>query len=91
MKEWYVYIVRCRDHSLYVGIAIDVELRVLRHNSGDGAKYTRSRRPVTLLRSEIYPNESEARKREARIKGWTRIKKENLIRYGHPNAARENF
>jgi len=49
MKEWYVYIVRCSDGSLYCGVALDVEERVCKHNAAKGAKYTRSRLPVTLL------------------------------------------
>lgn len=85
MKPWYVYIVRCRDNSLYTGIALDVKQRIGKHNSGDGAKYTRSRRPVKLVRKEKYATEGLARKREAEIKGWTRFKKLNLIRYGNPN------
>ncbi len=80
MKKWYVYIVRCADDSLYVGITLDVEQRILKHNLGDGAKYTRSRRPVALMRKEMCKNESDARKREREIKSWTKIKKENLLR-----------
>lgn len=79
MKPWYVYIVRCRDNSLYTGIALDVQQRIKKHNSGDGAKYTRSRRPVKLVRKEKHATESRARKREAEIKGLTRIEKENLF------------
>ncbi|MDD5463459.1 MAG: GIY-YIG nuclease family protein [Methylococcales bacterium] len=79
MKPWFVYIVRCRDNSLYTGIALDVQQRIEKHNSGDGAKYTRSRRPVKLVRKEKYATESQARKREAEIKGLTRIEKENLF------------
>jgi len=85
MKAWYVYIVRCRDNSLYTGIALEVQQRIKKHNSGDGAKYTRSRRPVKLVRKEKYATESLARKREAEIKAWPRLKKLNLVRYGHPN------
>lgn len=72
MKEWSVYIVKCSDGSLYTGISTDVEARVMRHNSGKGAAYTRSRKPVVLVWSEIGLDESAARKREAEIKGWTR-------------------
>ncbi|MHB8831267.1 MAG: GIY-YIG nuclease family protein [Patescibacteria group bacterium] len=82
MKPWYVYIVRCRDGSLYTGIALDVQQRIKKHNSGDGAKYTRSHRPVRLVRKEKYATESQARKREAEIKAWPRIKKLDLVRYG---------
>ena len=80
MKPWYVYIVRCRDGSLYTGIALDVKQRIVKHNSGNGAKYTRSRRPVKLVKKEKYATESQARKREAEIKSWTRFKKERLLK-----------
>ena len=79
-KEWFFYIVRCRDNSLYSGIAIDLEDRIKEHNRGTGAKYTLTRRPVTLVYSERCVNVSEARKREAEIKGWSRIKKERLLK-----------
>jgi len=78
-KEWYFYIVRCRDNSLYSGIATDVEDRVKEHNEGHGAKYTFSRRPVTLVYAERFNNVSQARKREMQIKAWSRIKKQRLI------------
>ncbi|MBN1643715.1 MAG: GIY-YIG nuclease family protein [Dehalococcoidales bacterium] len=78
-KEWYFYIVKCKDNSLYAGIAIDVDKRIKEHNKGTGAKYTRARGPVTLVYSEKYSNVSEARKRESQIKAWSRTKKEQLI------------
>lgn len=84
-NRWFVYILRCCDDSLYVGISNDVEERVKRHNAGMGAAYTRSHRPVVLLWTEAAESESIARKRETQIKGWTRIKKLNLIQHGHPN------
>jgi len=84
MNAWYVYIVRCNDSSLYVGITNDLEKRIFRHNSGDGAKYTRYRRPVTLAWKQKAVSEGEARKRESQLKRWTRLKKENLINFGHP-------
>ncbi len=79
MKEWCVYFVRCADRSLYVGITLDVEERVAKHNAGMGAKYTRSHRPVKLVRTETYATETEARKREAEIKSWRKDQKENLL------------
>jgi len=78
-KEWYFYIVRCRDNSLYSGITNNIEERVREHNRGTGARYTLIRRPVVLVYNERYSNVSEARKRESKIKGWTRTKKEKLI------------
>ena len=78
-QEWFFYIVRCRDGSLYSGITNNIEHRVKEHNRGEGAKYTFSRRPVKLVYSEKHNNTSEARKRESQIKGWPRTKKEQLI------------
>ena len=69
---WYVYILRCADESLYVGISNDIQARIERHNAGKGAAYTRSHRPVVLIWSERAKNESAAKKREAEIKSWTR-------------------
>lgn len=83
MKKWHVYLVRCADGSLYTGIAIDVAQRLAKHNAGDGAKYTRSHRPVKLVRVETYATETEARKREAEIKSWKKTRKESLIRSGY--------
>ncbi len=80
MKKWYVYMVRCTDNSLYTGITIDVEKRIAAHNLGKGAKYTRSRSPIKLLRVEACSNESQARKREAEVKSWSKLKKEKLIK-----------
>ncbi len=66
---YYVYIVKCADDTLYTGIATDVQRRLDEHNSSDkGAKYTRNRRPVTLVYSEKYPDRSSASKREYLIK-----------------------
>jgi putative endonuclease len=78
-KDWYFYLVRCKDNSLYSGITTDVDHRVREHNKGTGAKYTFSRRPVILVYSEKYRNSSEARKREAQIKSWSKAEKEQLI------------
>jgi len=80
MSRWHVYLVRCRDGSLYAGITTDIIRRVREHNSGSGAKYTRSRRPVMLVWSEAKRSESYARKREAEIKSLTKMEKENLLK-----------
>ena len=79
-QEWFFYIVRCRDDSLYSGSTVDLEGRLKAHNGGTGAKYTSGRRPVTLVYSQRYGNVSEARKREAQVKGWPKNKKEQLIK-----------
>ena len=78
-QEWFFYIVRCRDDSLYSGITVDLEGRLREHNKGTGAKYTSIRRPVTLVYCERYDNVSKARKREEQIKRWSKTKKERLI------------
>lgn len=77
-----VYIVRCRDGSLYTGYAVDVEKRLATHNAGQGAKYTRARLPVVLEYTETFTTKSDALKREYAIKQLTRTKKEQLIQGG---------
>jgi putative endonuclease len=83
-NRWYVYIIRCSDDTLYTGIAKDVEKRVAEHNSGNpgGAKYTRSRRPVTLVYREQVNSRSEAARRELEIKKLDKREKEILVRHG---------
>ena len=79
-KEWWVYIVECSDESLYTGITNDRERRIAEHNdSKKGAKYTRNRRPVDLVYSEMLPNRSAASKREYEIKKFSRADKLKLI------------
>lgn len=82
MKKCFVYMVECSDGSLYTGWTTDVEARIAAHNSGSGAKYTRSRLPVKLVYSEELEDRSAALKREAAIKKMTREKKELLIKQG---------
>jgi putative endonuclease len=84
VQDWFFYIVRCRDNTLYSGITVDLEDRVGEHNRGTGAKYTSGRRPVALAYSEKCGSASEARKREYQIKRWPRAKKEQLIKGFHP-------
>ena len=67
-KNWIVYLVRCSDNSLYCGISNDIKSRVIEHNSGKGAKYTRSRRPIELVSISDEMTKSEALKLEYRIK-----------------------
>lgn len=76
---WYVYIVRCMDDSLYTGIARDVVSRVAQHNAGQGAKYTRGRRPVQLVYHEQAPDRGSALRREAQIKRLSARQKRRLI------------
>lgn len=66
---YHIYILQCADNTLYTGITTELERRVEEHNSSDkGAKYTRARRPVTLVYSELHSDRSSASKREYEIK-----------------------
>ena len=76
----YVYLLRCADGTLYCGWTTDLAARLEAHNSGNGAKYTRSRRPVVLVYHEEYDDRHEARSRECRIKRLSRQEKLALIR-----------
>jgi len=77
---YFVYILKCRDGSLYTGITTDLKRRLEQHKSGKGGHYTRSRKVIGIVYSERHPNRSVASKREAEIKGWSREKKLNLLR-----------
>jgi len=79
MSNWFVYILRCGDGSLYTGISTDVVARVKTHNAGKGAAYTRSHLPVKLVWKEKAQNESAAKKKEAQIKRLTRSQKLNIL------------
>jgi putative endonuclease len=68
VKIWVVYLVRCSDNSLYCGISNDIRSRLIEHNSGKGARYTRSRGPVELVGIGPEMTKSEALKLEYRIK-----------------------
>ena len=76
----YVYIAKCSDGTYYTGYTNDLEKRLLAHNAGKGAKYTRNRIPVEIVYFEEYEDKSEAMKREYAIKQLTREQKEKLIR-----------
>ena len=75
----YAYIVKCSDGTYYTGYTNDLEKRLLAHNAGKGAKYTRNRLPVEMVYFEEYEDKSEAMKREYDIKRLTRKQKEKLI------------
>ena len=79
MESYYSYIVRCKDGSLYTGWTMDIEKRVEQHNQGTGAKYTRAKRPVTLVYSKEFTSKSEAMQWEYEIKTFSREKKLKLI------------
>ena len=78
-QTWHLYILRCRDNSLYTGITNDVEKRFQAHQSGKGAKYTRGRGPLELVYREECGDHSAALKREAEIKKLPRERKLALI------------
>lgn len=78
-STWKLYMLRCRDGSLYTGITTDVEKRLEAHRSGKGAKYTRGRGPLELVYQEECGDHSTALKREIEIKALTREDKLNLI------------
>lgn len=75
----YTYIVKCEDGSLYTGWTTDLKKRVKCHNSGRGAKYTRTRRPVELVYYETFSTKQEAMQREWEIKHLQRQEKLRLI------------
>jgi putative endonuclease len=80
---WYVYILECSDGTLYTGITTDIEKRILTHNKGKGAKYTKVRLPVVLRALFEAEDRSKASKEEYRIKQLTRLQKIQLIKnYG---------
>jgi putative endonuclease len=83
---WFVYVVRCRDGSLYTGVSVDVPARVSAHNAGRGARYTRSRLPVRLVHLERKRSRSTAQSREAAIKALPR--REKLLLIGGASARR---
>ena len=75
-----VYILRCGDGTLYTGWTNDLEKRLRAHAAGKGAKYTRARLPVTLVYTEVFETEHEARSLECGIKRLTRSQKLSLIK-----------
>ena len=79
MKAW-VYILRCSDASYYTGSTNNLELRLVQHAVGEGSQWTRSRLPLHLAFAQDFPSEHEAFLCERQIKGWSRAKKEALIR-----------
>ncbi len=76
---WFCYMLQCADGSFYVGVAIDPEERMKKHNWGVGARFTAARRPVKLVWMEQHPDQRAARGREAELKGSSRARKLELI------------
>ena len=81
MGQWTVYVLRCKDDSLYTGVTTDIERRIDEHNNDNklAASYTKSRRPVKLVYSESCDDRSQALKREMGIKRLNKKQKEALI------------
>lgn len=87
----YTYIVECSDGTLYTGWTNCIERRIREHNSGRGAKFTRTRTPVALRYLEISKTKSEAMKREAAIKKLNHRQKQQLISEGNLDAILANY
>ena len=77
--KWYVYLLRCSDDTLYTGMTNDPPRRLAVHNAGTGAKYTRARRPCTMVYCEEAESRSAALSREAAVKRLTRPQKLALL------------
>lgn len=80
MKKFFFYFARCNDNTLYAGYTNNIKNRGKKHNDGKGAKYTRCRLPIKIIYWEKFDTRIEAMKREAQVKHWSKIKKENLIK-----------
>lgn len=87
MSLHFVYILESSNRKYYVGYTTDLDRRMKQHKEGKGAKFTRSFGFKKLLYHETYPTKSEALKREAQIKSWSRAKKEALTSHTSPTYA----
>ncbi len=76
---YFVYLLRCSDNSVYTGITTDVERRFNEHKNKKGGHYTASRKAESIVHTERFKTRSEASKREAEIKSWSREKKLRLV------------
>lgn len=76
---WFVYVLLCKDNSLYTGSTNNLEKRFLDHKNGKGGHYTRSHKPIKMIYSEQLPTQSEALKRERQIKSWSREQKISIL------------
>ncbi|WP_413439293.1 GIY-YIG nuclease family protein [Sulfuriferula sp. GW1] len=79
VAEWYVYILQCADRTLYTGVTTDITARVVNHNAGKGAKYTRSRLPAVLVYQEKASDHGAALRREHAIKQMRAEEKRRLF------------
>lgn len=78
-NNWHLYILLCKDNTLYTGITTNVEKRLEAHQMGRGAKYTRGRNPLKLVYQELCGSHSDALKRELAIKRLSREEKQAMI------------
>ena len=79
-RKWFVYILNCADGTLYTGITNDLDRRIKAHNAGTASKYTRVRRPVSIVYSEEVETKGDALRRELQIKRLTRSEKMEIIK-----------
>ena len=79
-RKWFVYILNCADGTLYTGITNDLDRRIKAHNAGTASKYTRVRRPVSVVYSEEVETKGDALRRELQIKRLTRSEKMAIIK-----------
>jgi putative endonuclease len=79
-NEHFFYVVRCKDYSLYAGYTNDLEKRIILHNAGKGAKYTRGRGPVNLVHYEQFETKTEAMQAEYRFKQLGKKEKELIVK-----------
>ena len=86
---YFVYLIECKDKSLYTGITTDIERRFAEHKAKKGGHYTSSKKVIKIVYSEKHPDRSSALKREFEIKGWRRKKKLNLIKSRKPWISKE--
>lgn len=77
---WQVYVLQCIDGSLYTGATNNLEKRFSEHRDGKGGRYTRSHKPIKIIYQQKFQTKSEALKKEAEIKSWTREKKTMLLK-----------
>jgi putative endonuclease len=78
--QWYFYIARCVDSTLYIGVTNNTNIRIKRHNNGTGARWFKDHGEGTIVYTENYPDYLTAHRREIQVKKWSRQKKENLIK-----------
>jgi len=79
VTNYYAYLARCSDDSLYAGYTNNIQNREAKHNEGKGARYTRARLPIQIVYFEEFINRSEAMKRECELKKLSKVQKEDLV------------